>query len=307
MGMKFSCSSKTSQASQREAFNQQFQRDAPFMTQITLLMKRSWQFAARNRRSQFGILVVAICNAGLYSIIFHNVGKERMIFNPLDPYNKDDLAKNQRNQQNFVGLVFFAGMDNFMSPALAQVLQLPILKPVFFREQSSKMYSSSAYFLSGWFTSTFNLLMYPIVSSLISFWSLGLNDSSFSNYLNWLGMLILLTIQGSTLAFMFGSVCHDMQEASDYLATIIMFQVYGSGVYTSLKDANWFVKFLGYTSPFRYANERLMRLALKDLSFQDQICDFYDYTYKDEVIPISILFIVIFFFFGWFGIWYQAK
>jgi len=62
------------------------------------------------------------------------------------------------------------------------------------REQSSKMYSPSAYYLAGWLISTLNLLFYPIVTSLISFWSLQFNDASFGNYLAWLGMLMLSTL-----------------------------------------------------------------------------------------------------------------
>jgi len=43
--------------------------------------------------------------------------------------------------------------------------------------------------------------------------------------------------------------------------TVIVFDM-GAGVFTNLKDANFFIKFLSYISPFRYSNELQLRNLL---------------------------------------------
>jgi hypothetical protein len=68
------------------------------------------------------------------------------------------------------------------------------------------MYAPSAYFLAGWLCSSTTLLFYPIVTGSISFWFLEFNDSSWTNFLNWLTVLFILAISGSSFGFMFGCI-----------------------------------------------------------------------------------------------------
>jgi hypothetical protein len=69
-----------------------------------------------------------------------------------------------------------------------QVLRIPILRPVFVREQTNKMYSPTAYFLAGWCSSTIFLFIFPIISSGITFNGSKFKNNTFGNYLNWLGV-----------------------------------------------------------------------------------------------------------------------
>lgn len=57
--------------------------------------------------------------------------------------------------------------------------------------------------------------------------------------------------------------------------------LFGSGIYVNLKTANAFIKLLGYVSPFRYTIEPMMRSLLKGLDYVDDICDHYDFTFKE--------------------------
>jgi hypothetical protein len=59
-------------------------------------------------------------------------------------------------------------------------------------------------------------------------------------------------------------------------------------------DASWFVKGLGFLSPFRYGVERMLRILLEGYSYVDEVCDFFNYTFKEKCIPIIIGFAVLF-------------
>jgi hypothetical protein len=81
----------------------------------------------------------------------------------------------------------------------------------------------------------------------------------------------------------------------------------GSGMYVNLKGANWFIRGIGYVSPFRYVIEKLMRTLLNGISYADALCEFYDYTFKDKILPISYGYFGIFFVVGWFAVWSAAR
>ena len=83
--------------------------------------------------------------------------------------------------------------------------------------------------------------------------------------------------------------------------------IFGSGFYVNLKTANWFIKFLGYISPFRYISERLLRIMLKGLDYADGLCEFYDFTFNKRIVPIACYFALGFFFLSWFAIVIKSR
>ena len=189
-------------------------------------------------------------------------------------------------------------------------MQIPNLRPVFVREQANKMYSSSAYFLAGWLSSTLTLLIYPVLGASISFWFLAFYDNSAENFFRWLGVLVVLALQGSSYGFMFGCILENEEAGINWLQYSDMVFLFGSGFYVNLKTANWFIKFLGYISPFRYTIEPLLRIMLRGLDFPndaDTVCDYYDFNFKDKAVPIALGLAVGFFLLAWFVIVIKAK
>ena len=98
---------------------------------------------------------------------------------------------------------------------------------------------------------------------------------------------------------MLGCVMDKIDMGIIVLSQTLMWFLLGSGMFLSLKGAKHFVKFLGYISPFRYSIERLMRALLHKVWYTDILCKEYEYTYKDKVVPISLGFLLIFFWAGW--------
>jgi hypothetical protein len=63
--------------------------------------------------------------------------------------------------------------------AFSQVMQIPLMKPVYYREKKSKLYSATAYFLAAIFCSTITLFFYPFSVGLLSYHFLGFDNNSF--------------------------------------------------------------------------------------------------------------------------------
>ena len=89
-------------------------------------------------------------------------------------------------------------------------------------------------------------------------------------------ILFIQAFSGSSFGFMFGCILDNEIAALVINQFVIIVFNFGAGLFTSLgPGANWFVKMLGYISPFRYACEKMMRILLAGLPYVDQECDFF--------------------------------
>jgi hypothetical protein len=143
------------------------------------------------------------------------------------------------------------------------------------------------------------LIFYPILTGSITFWYLGFNDSSWENFFDWIFVLVIIAVSGSSFGFMFGCVIDNAQAALMLNQFSIIALNFGAGLFSNLKNANFIISFLGYVSPFRFACEALIRLFLKGLPYLDITCEALDYTYKEMTIPILLGFLLMFFFLAW--------
>ena len=82
---------------------------------------------------------------------------------------------------------------------------------------------------------------------------------------------------------------------------IVVFN-FGAGVIRNLNpsNANWFVRFLGWISPFRYLCEQQLRIMLTDVWYCNLLCEFYDYTFTYKwTVTISFCLMAGFFLMSW--------
>ena len=49
---------------------------------------------------------------------------------------------------NMLGLAFLIGSDQFITMSFAQVLQIPMQRPIFMREVANRMYTTTAFYLA---------------------------------------------------------------------------------------------------------------------------------------------------------------
>ena len=93
------------------------------------------------------------------------------------------MKANAETASNFLGLSFLVASDQFITMSMAQVLQIPVARPVFMREVANRMYSTSAYYLASSTASMFSFFIYPLVVTLVSFYFFKLDNHSFSDML----------------------------------------------------------------------------------------------------------------------------
>ena len=70
-----------------------------------------------------------------------------------------------------IGLAFLIGNDQVITMSFAQVMYLPIARPIFNREIANRMYSTSAYYLAYCAAGVITFFLYPLCTSLVSFFS----------------------------------------------------------------------------------------------------------------------------------------
>ena len=85
------------------------------------------------------------------------------------------------------------------------MLQIPVSRPIFIREVSNRMYTTSAYFLSTVTATVTMFILYPVLVTLTAFYFFDLDESSFSNMLEWMFILTLTAFSGGFWGLMFGS------------------------------------------------------------------------------------------------------
>jgi hypothetical protein len=148
---------------------------------------------------------------------------------------------------------------------------VPILKPIYYREKKSNLYSPSAYFLSTLSCSMVTLLFYPICVGLCSFYFIKFNDDSADNLFRWLSVLLIQSLTGSCFGFFLGCVFDSDQEAILILNLAAVLFNLGAGSFSNLGNTNWVGKFLGYISPMRYCSELLLRRLLNKKFYQGYV------------------------------------
>lgn len=100
------------------------------------------------------------------------------------------------------------------------------------------MYSPSAYYLSGYFSTIIITLFYPFLSSAVSYKFLKFTHAGFTNYIEWSTTLATISLQGMTFGYMLGAIFDDMDMGINVFALTMMLFVCGSGLYVRLKTAN---------------------------------------------------------------------
>ena len=111
----------------------------------------------------------------LLASIFGGVGAQ--------DYQPSGGSHNAEISGNFIGLAFLIASDQFIQSSFGQVLTIPVVRPIFIREVSNRMYGTTAYYMA-MATQMMTLFpIYPIMVTLTSFWWFDLDEHSFGNML----------------------------------------------------------------------------------------------------------------------------
>jgi len=134
----------------------------------------------------------------------------------------------------------------------------------------NKMYSPSAFYLSKWIISTLIYSFQPLIYSLAAFVCVQFNDDSIENFSSWLMISVMLSVSGSTVGLLFGTLITNHTNTVVFLNIFLFILYFSSGIFANLSAGkNFIVDKISPLSPFTYAVELKMRLLLNGLDYKD--------------------------------------
>lgn len=238
-------------------------------------------------------MIIALFQAFMSSSVFNGVGGRKLYdleeLNKIKiPWKKKQLYEkymeyNQGIVKDYHGFAFFCATDQFLTIAIGQILQLPEINTVYYRESQSQMYSPSAFFFSKWLVSTLVYMMQPLVFATIAFPFVEFADQSHDNYRQFLGILALQATTSSSFGFFFSTLVQDDTTAliCHNLCSFVLY--FCSPAFSIISQRkNILIKMLEPMSPFTYTCELLLRRLLDGSRDKDRVLDFYGYT-KGEI------------------------
>ena len=108
--------------------------------------------------------------------------------------------------KNWIGFAAYLNQDCFASPFFANLVSMQLFLPVFKREFASGLYSVHLYYFGNWFCKLITIGFYPVLLISIIFFFLDLTDSSLENYLAFVGVCSIQSLNALTFGHMWSSI-----------------------------------------------------------------------------------------------------
>ena len=157
-----------------------------------------------------------------------------------------------------------AASDQFCTSAFFVIMQVPSSYTIFRRELTSHMYGPTAHFFSGTLSALLWILFYPVLISLLTFWTYGFPIETFEGFLNFLVIMIVSAYAGVCFGKFMTSFIHQENTAQiGLMQGLIIYYLGGGLVYNASSGSNWLGDLLQYISPLRVINELMFRRMLE--------------------------------------------
>lgn len=153
--------------------------------------------------------------------------------------------------QNIAGVLFFLVVNAFFSSFQNVLPVFSAEKPSFAREHSQGYYRTSSYFLAKIFVELPLVVFFPILSSVITYWSIGLR-SGLSHFLLFTFILQMTSLAGFSFGLFVASLFSNVNVALALSILFLLPTMLFSGLYLNLATVPAFLRWLQWVSPMRY-------------------------------------------------------
>jgi len=155
------------------------------------------------------------------------------------------------------GALYFYCLSNFLVSLMGTALTFPVERPVFLREQNSKVYSVGAYFLGRQAVDIPLSVLTPALLAGIIYHPLGFNTDNY-RFAYFVLISVLMSLSAGGFGLLVGSfLTNPITAATSVSALTVPFNIV-SGYYINVKDIPIFLSWLQYVSPVRYSMEAFM-------------------------------------------------
>lgn len=134
-----------------------------------------------------------------------------------------ELEPNISSINNRFGALFFIALNQFQMSMQSSILTFPSERAVFLKEENSKMYGVSSYFISKNITEAPPLIFIPTVFSLLIYWAIKFNDVTHEKFAIFWLICVLQSLIGNSLGLLTGSMFSDPKVASSFVPVRIFF------------------------------------------------------------------------------------
>lgn len=159
---------------------------------------------------------------------------------------------NTINWYALTGFFFFLSINAMMMSLAPVELVFPSERNVFLKEEGSKLYTTTAYFISRNVIEIPYSIIFPLLQSLIMYWFVGLSSTPeqfFTFYL----ICYLTGFAGMSMGLMLGSMAHDAKTVSTVTPAILLPFFLFSGLFKNTGNLSSWIGWIQYISPIKYS------------------------------------------------------
>ncbi|KAL4512253.1 hypothetical protein ABPG72_005255 [Tetrahymena utriculariae] len=228
---------------------------APYFSQLKILTNRSFLNQSRNPLLLRSRVVQSIVLGLFTGIVYSDLP---------DPATH---ANDQRAINDYLGLLFFLCSIMHMNSTLPIVLTIPTERPVFLKEENSKLYSVSPYFLSKLIVESSMVIFLPIIFTSICYYMTGLAQG-FDKFCFFILASILQSFVGNAHGMFCGSLFRDPTTAINITPLMIMpFMLFG-GFFKNQNNMPEWNRWITWLSNYRYNFEAYVRNNFEGSAFE---------------------------------------
>jgi ABC-type multidrug transport system ATPase subunit len=199
------------------------------------------------------------------------------------------------------GFMFFVAINLFMSQVMGTILSFPVERAVFIRENSSKMYSISAYFAAKNLTETPFLLIVNTIFCIIIYFTTGLRTDGSEHFFKFLATFLIHSLAAQSLGYALGTLFSNISTALTMTNILIMPFILFAGVMLNEESMPRWLFWFKYISPMKYTIELGNKIEFEgnnEITFGgggDKILEMWNYEFtitKCFAIMISLTIII---------------
>jgi hypothetical protein len=202
------------------------------------------------------MIFMATFQSFLNATVFHGIGAAPFTLN---------IGEDSVIMFNMLGAAYMFMSDLFIKLAFGQVQQIPTRIPIYHREVQNHMYSPTAFWMSICISSLTLGWMYPIIMGLLTFYFLGLAESTFGDCLEFTLIFYLIAMAGNYTGLMFGAIFDSHDDGFRFMQLLVIAFNMAAGVFVNTSKrakegfSDFIVYWLQFVSPARYSCELLVR------------------------------------------------
>lgn len=159
---------------------------------------------------------------------------------------------------SYLGVLNFIALNTMMVSLVPLTITFAKEREVFLKEEGSKLYSTTAYFISRNIIEIPYAFIFPIIQSLIVYWFAGLSNTATQFFTFYLA-LYLQSFVGMSMGLLLGSVIIDQKIIPPLTPSLAIVVSLFSGFFKNLDTLPQWIGWLQYLSPIRYCFEALVR------------------------------------------------